>query len=201
MAQIRVTGTGHTSSAPDEASFNFSCAGHADEAPAALAQATAAAQSVLALLESVGVDEHQRGVQHARVHPRTRWVNDREVRDGWDAHAGVECTIDDAVAAFDLLERSAELADVSVHGPQWRVRSDNPAHDASRRLAVEDARGKAQSFADAAGLALGNLIELIEGGSTHGGPMMRTAMMSESAPLEAADQDVRASVTLVYEAS
>ncbi len=31
--------------------------------------------------------------------------------------------------------------------------------------------------------------------------MMRTAMMSESAPLEAADQDVRASVTLVYEAS
>ena len=201
MAQIRVTGTGHTSSAPDEALFTFSCAGHAGDAPAALAQATAAAQSVLALLERAGVDERRRGVQHARVHPRTRWVNDRELREGWDANAVVECTIDDAVAAFELLEMSAELSNVSVHGPQWRIRTDNPAHDASRRLAVEDACRKAQSFADAAGLVLGNLSELIEGGSSQSGPMMRAATMSESAPLEAADQDVRTSVTLVYEAS
>lgn len=201
MAQIRVTGEGHTSSAPDEASFHFSCAGHAGEASGALAQATAAAQSVLALLDAAGVATEQRGVQHARVHPRNRWVEDREVRDGWDANAAVECTIEDAEHAFDLLEEAARLRDVSVHGPNWKVRRDNPAHDASRRLAVEDARAKAASYADAAGLTLGALVELIEGGAASTGRMARSVAMSESASLEPADQDVRASVTLVYEAA
>ena len=201
MAQIRVTGSGRASSAPDEASFHFSCAGHADDASTALAQATAAAQSVLALLDAVGVSTERRGVQHARVHPRNRWVDDREVRDGWDANAAVECTIEDAANAFDLLERSAGLADVSVHGPNWKIRQDNPAHDASRHLAVEDARAKASSYADAAGLTLGALVELIEGGAVTGGRMARSAAMTESASLEPADQDVHASVTLVYEAT
>lgn len=201
MAEIRVTGTGTTTSPPDQAAFTFSCEGRGAEASDALAQATAGAELVIGLLDSVDVPKDRRGVDRAAVHPRIQWRNDREVRDGWDAHASVQCTIDDPVAAFDLLEKAATLDRVSVHGPHWQIRPDNPAHDVVRKLAVDDARSKAESYASAAGLSLGALTELIEGGAMPGGRRRMQAMASEqAAPLEASEQSVRASVTLVFEA-
>lgn len=200
MVQIRVIGAGHATSAPDEAGFTFQCHGHGANAQEALAQATAFAAAVLQELDALGVPEERRGVQRTHVHPRTRWVDDREVREGWDAHATVECSVHDATMAFGLLEQTATLDGVSIAGPQWRIRPDNAAHHAARKEAVDHARGKAASFAAAAGLELGELHELIEGGASDR-PQMRSAMaMAESAPLEAADQVVHASVTLVFDA-
>lgn len=201
MVQIRVTGSGHETSAPDEAAFQFQCQGFALDAPGALSQATQAAESMLALLDDLGVPSEQRGLQRARVHPRTRWIEEREVRDGWDAHATVECTLSDATAAFELLEQATTVDRVAINGPEWRIRPDNPAHDVARQLAVDDGRIKAQSYAHAAGLSLGDLRELTEGGATHDRPMMRSMAMSEAASLEAADQVVHATVTLVFDAS
>lgn len=200
MVQIRVTGSGNATSAPDEAVFQFSCQGSGADSSGALAQATQAAEAILGLLDSVGVPAEQRGVQRAQVHPRTRWVEDREVREGWDSHATVECTLSDSTSAFQLLEQATTIDRVAIHGPEWRIRADNPAHDTARQLAVADGRAKAQSYASAAGLTLGGLLELIEGGAGQARPMMHKMAMAESAPLEAADQSVQASVTLVYSA-
>lgn len=200
MVQIRVSGWGEATSAPDEASFSFRCQGAGVDAQVALAQATEAASAVLERLDELGVAERRRGVQNATVHPRVRWVQDREVREGWDANATVECTIDDAAEAFELLDRTSTLERVSIHGPQWRIRPDNPAHDLARRRAVEDARTRAESYASAAGVEIGALLELIEGGSPSPAPMMRGMAMAEAAPLEAADQIVHAAVTMVFEA-
>lgn len=204
MAHIRVTGSGEASSAPDEASFHFHCRGHAADAPAALAQATAAAEAVLTLLDARGIAAEDRGVQRAHVHPRTRWVKDRERREGWDANASVRCTLADPEDAFALLEDAAEIDQVSISGPHWEIRQDNPAHDEARTAAVADARAKAASYAAAAGLELGPLVELIEGGAEAPMPMLRSMAMPEAAggaSLEPAHQSLHATVTLVYEAS
>ncbi|MDW3177902.1 MAG: SIMPL domain-containing protein [Acidimicrobiia bacterium] len=201
MVQIRVAGSGQASSAPDEAAFQFRCQGFAPDASESLSQATLAAEAVLGLLDELGVPPELRGLQRARVHPRTRWDGDREVRDGWDARATVECTLSDATAAFELLEQATTIDRVSIHGPEWQVRPSNPAHDAARQLAVADGRMKAESYANAAGLTLGDLQELVEGGAQHGSPMMRSMGASEATSLEASDQIVHASVTLVFEAT
>jgi uncharacterized protein YggE len=201
MAEIRVTGNGRATSAPDEAGFNFQCTGSGKDASSALAQATAAAESVLVLLDEVGVPADRRGVQRAHVHPRSRWVNDREVREGWDANTSVECTLADATAAFDLLDRASNLADVSINGPHWKVRPDNPAHETARRLAVDDARMKAASYASAAKMELGELMELIEGGAIQPQLGIARMAMAESSSLEPSEQSVGASITLVFYAT
>ncbi len=200
MVQIRVSGSGNATSAPDEAVFQFNCQGSAADATGALSEATEAAEAILGLLDRVGVPSEQRGVQRAQVHPRTRWIEDREVREGWDAHATIECTLSDSTAAFELLEEATTIERVAIHGPEWRIRPDNPAHGTARQLAVDDGRAKAQSYAAAVGLTLGDLQELIEGGAGQARPMMRSMAMADSAPLEAADQSVHATVTLVYTA-
>lgn len=201
MVHIRVTGSGQVRSAPDEATFQFHCQGFAAEAPDALSQATLAAETVLGLLDGLGVPPQSRGVQRARVHPRTRWDGDREIRDGWNANATVECTLSDATLAFELLEQATAIDRVSIHGPEWQIRPTNPAHDSARQLAVAEGRMKAESYAHAAGLTLGDLHELVEGGAVHASPMMRSMGASEATSLEASDQIVHATVTLVFEAS
>ncbi len=203
MAEIRVTGQGRTTSAPDEATFTFGCQGRGSEANAALSQATDAAKSLVALLDDIGIPEDKRGVERARVHPRVLWRKDREVRDGWDANATVSCTISDPTAAFDLLEKATLLDHVSVQGPNWRIRPDNPAHEEARKLAVDDARMKAESYARAAGLTLGELMEIIESGSVQSAPMMRGLAAAGGAAaesLEPSEQSVYANITMVYHA-
>ena len=201
MVQIRVTGNGHATSEPDEAGFSFSCQGHGPEAQTALAQATETAAAVLEQLDALGVTEGRRGVQRAHVHPRTRWVQDRELREGWDAQANVECSITEPTQAFELIDRIARIERVSINGPQWRVHPENAAHDAARQLAVDAARMKAASYAEAAGLTLGALVELFEGGAQPGPMGVGGRSFAESASLEAADQTVQATVTLVFDAS
>ena len=201
MAEIRVSGTGVASSAPDEAVFHFNCQGFAAEASEALASANAAAQSVIAVLDRMDIAPSKRGVQRAQVHPRIRYHDNREVREGWDATTSVECTLDDVDSAFELLAATTEVAQVSVDGPNWQIRPDNPAHATARKRAVDDAKLKATSYADAADLALGELMELIEHGADRG-VRMRSAML-ESSPssLDPSEQSVSAQVTLVYFAS
>lgn len=198
MAEIRVSGTGVASSAPDEALFRFNCRGFGAEASDALATANAAAHGVIEVLDQMGVAPSRRGVQRARVHPRMRYHDNREEREGWDATTSVECTLDDVEIAFELLDAATEVPNVSVDGPNWQIRSDNPAHRVARTGAVEDARVKATSYADAAGLTLGELLEVIEGGAARG-PRMRSAMLESSgASLDPSEQSVTAVVTLVY---
>ena len=198
MAEIRVSGTGVASSAPDEALFHFNCQGFAADASDALASATAAAQAVIDLLDQMGVAASQRGVQRARVHPRIRYHDNREEREGWDATMSVECTLDDVDIAFGLLDATTQVAHVSVDGPNWQIRSDNPAHATARQRAVDDAKVKAKSYSDAADLQLGELMELIEGGADRG-VRIRSAMLESSvASLDPSEQSVSALVTLVY---
>ena len=203
MTEIRVTGTGLAASVPDEALFNFGCEVLAADAEAALAGANEQAGLVLGMLDQMGVPSDRRGVERANVHQRTRWSDkmQREVRVGWAAHTAVTCRLSDADTAFDLLQRAAAIEGVSIDGPNWAILPGNPVHDTARKLAVEDGRTKAKSYADAAGVQLGDLVQLIEGGASmiHGRPMMDRAMASEqSMPLEPTEQTVSATVTLVY---
>ena len=71
----------------------------------------------------------------------------------------------------------------------------------ARRDAVRDAAARAETLAGAAGVSLGPLQSLTEGGGDGGpAPIMRGAMMAEAAvPLAEGEIDITARVTLVYE--
>jgi hypothetical protein len=56
----------------------------------------------------------------------------------------------------------------AVQGPQWSMAPTNPAYDQARRAAAEDARHRAESYAQALDLTLGPVAWVAE-------PGMRTA--------------------------
>src|SRR5206468_632299 len=70
------------------------------------------------------------------------------------------------------------------------------------KRALGDAKGKAQAIADAAGLTLGAVVKVQEGGGSVPVPLLAEAKAAGSAvPIEAGTQQIQASMTVTYSAS
>ncbi|NNF55589.1 MAG: SIMPL domain-containing protein [Acidimicrobiales bacterium] len=199
MTQITVTGMGRAGTDPDYATFNFTALGQAQTSAAAIEQAASHTNALMTVLDEAGVAETDRGAQHTNVNRRSRWDGDREVPEGWEARITISCRTFEPSQAFALLEAAASVPQLSIHGPEWQVDEENPAHDEARALAIANAARKAKSYAEASGLQLGTLVELIEGASAEPIPAMRVMRMSaEVDALQPAAQEVTAAITLVY---
>lgn len=199
MTRITVVGSGSHSTEPDSASFSINTPTVAPTASEALAASSTLADAVLATLEDAGVPEDARGVQFSSVNRESRWEQDKEVLIGWRASHQVTCVSRDIAKTFDLLETLTSIDGVEVRGPHWEVDPDNPAHAAARRAAVVDARRRANDYAAALDVELGDLVELLEQGASPG-PVHVEARLSMASPaLEAAAQAVSATATAVFE--
>jgi hypothetical protein len=89
-----------------------------------------------------------------------------------------------------------------LHGLQFDVTNRRPHLQEARRLAVADARAAADVLADAAGVELGPLIKMSEGGDRMRAPvaMFDMAMTREaSTPVAAGEMSVQTQVEMIYE--
>ena len=89
-----------------------------------------------------------------------------------------------------------------VSGPTWRLAPDNPARLEACRLAVEDARRRADAYAGALGVELGAVVAMAEagiGGTVEGRMLLaKGGELDAGLPVEPGDIDVGASVDVVY---
>jgi uncharacterized protein YggE len=96
-------------------------------------------------------------------------------------------TITDLAQVGPLIAALAE-ADAIVHGPSWELDAGHVAHDEARRAAAQDARRRAQAYADALGVRLGRLAWASEQGLRQGWPggatsnTMRAMALAGSGP-------------------
>ncbi len=102
----------------------------------------------------------------------------RETRRGYIASSRVEVSLPDTGLVGKLLAEAAARAEATVDGPRWEVAQDNPAQGEARRLAMVDARRRAEAYAQAAGLELGPIVEVAEVGAERSGGTMGMASHS-----------------------
>jgi uncharacterized protein YggE len=183
--EIVVRGTGEARALPDLAGLTVEVtADHKtrDEAYQARAAVAARIDKVLA--------EHAESIARTTlaslvVQPLTRWHRGEELRTGWRASrtSFVEITVLDALG--DIMSGLVD-AGAAVRGPQWSMAPTNPAYDQARRVAAEDARHRAESYAEALGLMVGPVAWVAEPGMrSEPRPPVPIARMA-AAPLAAA---------------
>ncbi len=89
----------------------------------------------------------------------------------------------------------------SVYGIQFDVDDPQVAEDEARKAAVADARRRAEVLAEAAGVRIGKPLQISElpvGGGP--APVMRAmAMAADAVPIARGEQQIAASVTVVFE--
>lgn len=201
--QITVTGTGQVDLAPDMATVRIGVTQQDEAAAEALQQTSDALATMLERLAELGVAE--RDVQTSGLTLNPVW-RDRPDRQGQPEQWGFEASNMVTLRLRDL-EQLGTVLDALVSdganrldGVSFGLQEPEAAQDEARRLAVAEARRKAELYAEAAGVTLGQVVSISEAGANRPRPQMMemASMRADSVPVAAGEVAIEAAVQLVF---
>jgi uncharacterized protein len=201
MATVTVRGCAVVPAEPDEATVVLELSSlqrSADLAYRAVAERSAELQSVF---EELGIPSKSRSTEGIRLGPHSEYVDGREEHRGHRAENRIAVRLQAGDVVARLIQEAVAQAGARIQGPWWQIRADNPAHAEARRLAAEDARERAATYAAALGVRLGALERVAESDVAPDEPRaIRSFAVHDRVMIdvEAGEQLVRAAVDVSY---
>jgi uncharacterized protein YggE len=202
---ITTTGVGSAESIPDMAVVTLGVTHQAPQAADAMAATSAGIAAILQRLGDTGVEE--RDVQTGTVALQPLWTN-RAGQDpsepqitGYVARNSVVVRVRDLAVLGDLLDALVADGANTFDGLHFALQDPKPTMAAARADAVRDAMSRAEQLAEAAGVVLGPVQSISEGGASFAPRMeMAAARMSDAAgvPVAAGELSTSAQVTMVF---
>jgi uncharacterized protein len=190
---------------PDEVEVGLTVTSLDDSADAALSDAARKSRQLESVLDELDVLKSARVTTGLTVHQEREYERERWRTKGFRASNEIKVRIDDPPLAGRLMTEATRRAEARIEGPHWRLRLDNPARAEACRQAAIEARSKAEAYAGALGLGVGEVIRISEPGVGIGrqGESEVFAMASSSGPademvVEAGDLDVTAVVEVAF---
>jgi hypothetical protein len=202
---LTVSGDGEVKAAPDQAMLSAGVVTDGKTAADALSANARKMNAVFDTLKRLGIAD--RAIQTSEMSVSPQYPDDgRQPRriTGYQVTNTVNVTVDDldkVGAAIDALVNSGanSLGEVS-----FSIRDDKPLLAQAREAAVKDATAKAEALAHAAGVTLGPILSINEGGGAPEPvrPMYRMALMANApspTPVAAGETSVSASVSITWQ--
>ncbi|GAA0551156.1 hypothetical protein FHS83_001330 [Rhizomicrobium palustre] len=201
-----VTGTGQAKAAPDEANFSAGVVAQGVSAREALAANSKAMNAVIASLKHQGVPD--KAIQTANISLNPQYtpckpnVACTPKISGYEVSNTVMVTtgIDKAGPVLDALVASGAN---QIGGISFAIHDPKPLLSEARTEAVKDAMDRAQTIAKAAGITLGSILSINEGGSYVPQPMFKAAAMramaQEAMPVAGGEETLSANVSITFE--
>jgi uncharacterized protein len=203
---INLSGHGEIRMVPDLAAVTIGVTSNAKTAGEALAQNTKDMQAVFATLKAAGIADSDIQTSNFSVNPRFIYPNDGSNKpptlDGYDVVNSVNVVVRKISELGSVLDKVVTAGSNQINGISFSVDNADKALDAARTQAVADARHKAELYATAAGVKLGRIISIAEGGNYQPPPVVYTrAKMAtaEAAPIAQGEQVLGMDVTIVWE--
>jgi uncharacterized protein YggE len=200
---ITMNGHGEARAVPDTAMLSAGVSAQAPTAAAALAANTTRMQSVLAALKKQGVPEKDIQTSNFSISPQYANGNGEAPRiTGYQANNQVEVRLEDVSKLGVTLDALVTAGANQMNGVSFSIRNDTTLLADARVAAVAEARLKAETFAKAAGVGLGSILSIGEGGNEGPRPMYAAAPMmvrDKAVPMALGEQSVNADITIVWE--
>jgi len=195
---ITVTGVGSVKAAPDLAEFSFGVETQGQTADEALAKNNAAVQKVIDAIKAAGVAPADIQTQQVSVSPR--YSSDGQAIVGYSAVNTVSAKVRDLAKAGDVVDAAVKAGANQVYGPTLSITEQSGLYRDALKKAFDDARTKAQTIAGAAGVSLGQVTNIVEGGG-YVPPVYGEAAGGgdKGAPIEPGLQEIQASLTVTFE--
>ena len=203
---ISVSGEGRVTAAPDMGHIQLGVRRQAATAAGAMSAANQAAAAVLAEVTARGIEE--RDVQTTRIGLNPVW----EHRQNQPAKVvGYEAVNDLAIRVRDLDDMGTLLDALvneganTVQGISFAIDDSDTLRSEARLAAIKDARAKAETLAEGAGVALGGVRAVSELGAGRPQPMMRQMNMAaadsmeSSVPIAAGEMEIAVRVQAVWD--
>jgi len=173
-------------------------------AAAARESAAVTMNAVLEALAARGVAKRDLRTALLSLSPLTDYSSDKGPRvTGYQGANSVSVTVRDLATAGTLIDAALGAGATSLDGLDFSVADPSAAEEQARKQAMDDARRRATTIAAAAGVKLGAVTGVVEGGG--GGPVpypapRAMAFKAEAAdtPVEAGSQEIAVTVSVAF---
>ncbi len=198
--QISVSGEGVVQSAPDMATISLGVTTQGATAAEAMAANSAEVAKILANLSAAGIEG--RDIQTTGLSLNPVWSNYETTQkiESYSAVNSVTVRVRVLDALGGVLDAAVKDGANTLNGLSFGLAEPGPALDEARRRAVADAARKAAILAEAAGVKLGRIVNITEGGGySNPAPMFRAeASMKDAVPVAGGEVALSVNVTILY---
>ena len=197
--EVTVVGSGKVQGAPDTLTADVGIEVIAPDVTAAMNQANERQQAVIDALTRGGIDAQDISTTTVNVQPQ---YGDNSAITGYRAAHSIAVTIrrlDAAPGALNSVVNAGGNA-TRINSVAYSIQDDSKLLSDARARAFEDARNRAQQYADLAGLSLGKVISISEtADASPPRPMPAPQGAMADMPLQPGQQTVDFAVTAVWE--
>jgi uncharacterized protein len=199
---MAMTGHGEMRATPDMVTVTAGVSTSAPTAAGALTANTARMKGVFAALGKLGIRERNIQTINFSVSPQyTNGGNNEPSRlTGYQVNNDVSVRLEDVARLGGALDALVSAGANQMNGISFDIRQPAPLLEQARAGAVADAKARAETYARAAGVTLGPILSINEGGGEVR-PLRMAAPMAfaKAVPVAAGEQSVTADVSVVWE--
>ena len=197
---LTVTGQGSVSAVPDMATMSLGVTQTEHDAKDAMSAAVRDANEMLAALRAEGLEEKDIQTGRVSLNPVWDYSGNRSRITGFTASISINVVLRDLDRIGEVLSVVTEIGGNRFGGFSLGLEDDSAMRSLARQEAVKDAMAKAQDYAFAAGVTLGDIMSINENGGGYGGPVPMMAMAEARSvdvlEVAAGETSVSQSVTL-----
>ena len=206
---LSVVGVGRTSQRPDRAQVSVGVVAEAPTAGAAMELLNRSMENVLSAVKKLELPGQLVTTAGLSLSPQYDYSARRDNQPprivGYIAQNTVSVRVDDPEAVGQVIDRATAAGANQVQGVSFQLRDPEAAQREALRAAVGQARAKAEVVAQAMGMRIVEVVQVIESGaaSPPPGPMLKArGMMMEAAAapgaaIEPGELDIQASLTMI----
>jgi uncharacterized protein YggE len=203
---IIASGTGRVALAPDLAELRLGVAVSRPTVDAARSEAARLMDAILAAVDAAGVDRRDVRTALLSVQPRYDYRDGKApTLTGYELSNVVEVTVRDLARLGDVVDGTLGAGATSMDSLSFRIADPSEAEREARTMAMAQARSRADVLAEAAGLAIEGVREVVEAPlGQPPGPRAKAERMLMAAdvatPVEAGSLEITVGVTVTYRA-
>ncbi len=204
---IVVSGTGRVAVQPDVAELRLGVSINRPTVDAARSEAAGTMEAILGAVETAGVPRRDVRTSLLSVQPRYDYRDGKApTLTGYELSNIVEVTVRDLAKLGATIDGTLAAGATSMDSLSFRVADPAPAEREARLLAMGAARARADVLAEAAGLTIVSVSDIVEGGPVRPptpfpkGERMMMAAADVATPVEAGALEVEVAVTVTYRA-
>lgn len=206
---ITVTGKGEVSAAPDTVWVTSGVNTQADTAEQALGENNSLMQEMLDVFNDADIEESQIQTSGFSVQPVYDYSSGskKPMLTGYQVTNSVTAKLTELDKLGDLLDDIVKAGSNKISGVRFGFADDEALLDQARTKAMENALNKARIYASAVDAEIGDVVSISETGTNVPAPVYRQARMAQatmaegapSVPVMKGEQDISATVTVVFE--
>lgn len=202
---INVSGSGSVFGEPDVAILSLGVEAEADSVGEAREQAAGSMDAMLNALRNGGVEDDDIQTSRFSVQPRYDFQEGRQELIGFVVNNLVTVKIRSIDDTGDLIDAAVAAGGDLSRVDNLRFTIDDPTalEDEARQLAMEDAKSKADTLAEAGGVDLGSPISISESGGVlpdvfRGDFFAEAVQDAGGTPIETGELEVQVQVQVLY---